>query len=128
MLEKKVHLINFRELILILIVFLIAVSSFLIIRIHKNYEVSAIIKCGDISETVSLSSENRVFEIDGINSTFEIKDGEIRIIEAQCPDKICEKTGYISSLGQSIICVPEKITVTVVSSGNSDNKADVTVG
>ena len=41
-----------------------------------------------------------------------IKDGTVRITEADCPDKTCVKTGAANEL-KSIVCLPHKVTVTV---------------
>ena len=32
---------------------------------------------------------------------------------ADCPDQICVKTGSISRSGQSIVCAPNRVVVTV---------------
>lgn len=43
----------------------------------------------------------------------EIKDRTVRVAESACDDKICIKTGRISRIGQSIICAPAKVIVTI---------------
>ena len=85
---------------------------------------TAVIHCGDFRHELALD-EDGLFHFDGIDAEFEVKNGKIRLTKASCPDKICEKTGYIGSSGQNIICVPNKITVAVV---DSDESIDVTVG
>lgn len=42
-----------------------------------------------------------------------IKGGKVYVTHADCADKICEKTGAISRAGQSIVCLPNAVTVTV---------------
>lgn len=54
----------------------------------------------------------------GEGNTIQISDGSVRMIYADCPDKICVKTGSISHSGQSIVCAPHKIVVTITG-GNS---------
>ncbi|MBC2580946.1 NusG domain II-containing protein [Clostridium sp. DJ247] len=51
----------------------------------------------------------------------KIKDQSVSIIDADCPDKICEKPGFISKPGQSLVCLPHKLMVEVKS---YDNKID----
>lgn len=121
--SKKLHFLSSGELLIIIAVMLIALAAAFFMR--RNTASVAVIECGQIHEEVDLSSDG-IYEFDGINAVFEVADGKIRIMEAACPDKICEKTGYIGSAGQSIICVPEKIIVTV--SGEETSSPDVTVG
>jgi hypothetical protein len=47
-----------------------------------------------------------------------IKDGEAYVAEADCPDKICAKHKPISKRGETIICVPHRVVITVT--GDSD--------
>lgn len=46
-------------------------------------------------------------------SIVEFKDGKVRIKEANCPDKVCVKTGWISKPGEIIVCLPYKIVIKV---------------
>ena len=42
-----------------------------------------------------------------------IKDGGASITEASCPDKICVRQGIIKEAGQSLVCLPNKVIVTL---------------
>ena len=43
----------------------------------------------------------------------ELGDGRVRVIEADCPDKIDVKQGYISRIGETIVCLPNKMVVEI---------------
>ena len=43
----------------------------------------------------------------------EIGDEKVRVIEADCPDKIDVKQGYISRIGETIVCLPNKMVIEV---------------
>ena len=43
----------------------------------------------------------------------EIRDGVVTMIEADCPDHLCMKQRSISKNGQSIICLPNQIVLTI---------------
>lgn len=58
----------------------------------------------------------------GKTNTIEISDGTVRMIEADCPDKICMHTGSISNRGQAIVCLPNKVVISI-SGGNSSTDA-----
>ena len=51
-----------------------------------------------------------------------IQNGTARIVEATCPGKICIATGAIRLPSQEIVCVPNRVMVTV-SSSHSDYDA-----
>ena len=125
--NKKFHLIKPWEAVIIGIVLLASIAAILIMSRSGNGSRTAVIYCGnggDVRYELPLDKDG-LFSFDGIDAEFEVTDGKVRIIHVSCPDKICEKTGYIGASGQSIICVPNKITVAVV---GSDESFDVTVG
>ena len=46
----------------------------------------------------------------------EFKPGRgVRIVSSPCPDKLCVHQGYINKGGQAILCLPEKILVSLIS-------------
>lgn len=54
-----------------------------------------------------------VIETERGTNHFVIKDGQAAITEASCPDKICVHTGWISETGQTIVCLPNRVSVTI---------------
>lgn len=42
-----------------------------------------------------------------------IENGAARIVEASCPDQICVNHGAIRYAGESIVCLPHKLVVSV---------------
>ena len=50
--------------------------------------------------------------VDGHNKVI-IDDGVVWMEEADCPDKLCMNQGRISKAGQTIICLPNRIMVTI---------------
>lgn len=122
--NEKFHLIKPFEAAIIGIVLFVSIAAIFILNRLCGGSRTAVIRCGDVRYELSLD-EDGLFRFDGIDAEFEVKGGKIRITKVSCPDKICENTGYIGSSGQSIICVPNKITVAVV---GSDESVDVTVG
>ena len=60
--------------------------------------------------------ENQTFVVTDENhsyNTIVIENGQVWIDQADCPDKLCVKQGKISTNGQSIICLPHKLTILV---------------
>lgn len=52
-----------------------------------------------------------------------IKDGECYMAESSCEDHLCEKMGHISKVGETIICLPNEVFITVISGESSDYDA-----
>ena len=42
-----------------------------------------------------------------------IRDGSCYLSDADCPDQLCVKQGKIGKSGQSIICLPHRLVITV---------------
>ena len=50
----------------------------------------------------------------GVPVSFEVKDKKIRFVNVTCPDHICEKTGYISKNRQTAVCLPNKVSLRIL--------------
>jgi hypothetical protein len=48
-------------------------------------------------------------------SIVEIRSGKARMVSSPCPDKLCVSMGRISSPGESVLCIPNQVLVTVKS-------------
>jgi len=57
--------------------------------------------------------ENGEYPLNGGTNILVIEDGAAYLTYANCPDKVCVNRGKIRDNGQSIICLPNKLTVTV---------------
>lgn len=62
---------------------------------------------------------------DGRYNKLVIKDGFAKIIEASCPDKICVNHQKIQKLGETIVCLPNKVMIEIESEDISDLDAIV---
>lgn len=59
--------------------------------------------------TYSLAKD-QVIKI-GDTNVCEIKNGEVRMIEADCPDHLCMKQKAVDSTGGTIVCLPNKVVI-----------------
>lgn len=66
---------------------------------------------GEIYGTYSLAQDQTI-DINGTNRLV-IADGTAVMEWADCPDQICVNHGSVSRNGESIICLPNKVVVTV---------------
>lgn len=64
----------------------------------------------------------------GYTLTVEIRDGRARVRETDCPDKICQRTGWISHKGETVICAPATVRLTVTDPKGGVGDADSVIG
>lgn len=53
-------------------------------------------------------------------NTLVIENGTARVIEADCPDQVCVRQGAVQYAGESIVCLPHRLVVTVEGSRTND--------
>ncbi len=105
------------DLILIIAVLLIAVISLTAFFLTKEPGNNVVITVeGKEFATYSLLEEINVdiLSDDGNVNTLVIKDGKASVSYADCPDKVCVNHFAISSVGESIICLPHKVVISIV--------------
>lgn len=74
------------------------------------------VKITESGKTVAMLplDENTTYSTSDGNNTIVIEDGRAYMREAVCPDGLCIKMGKIHSVGERIICLPNKVVVEVV--------------
>ena len=64
----------------------------------------------------------------GYTLTVEIRDGRAHVSDSDCPDKICQRTGWISRKGETVICAPAAVRLTVTDPKGGVGDADSVIG
>lgn len=75
--------------------------------------VTAKIQIGNqVVQEISLDRDG-VWTVQGKGHTYtvQIKEGQIRVLAADCPDQICVRTGFINRHKQSILCAPGQLVI-----------------
>jgi len=81
----------------------------------------AVIVCGKQEIARLALSEDGEYTFPQIaDMVFRVHDGAIAVTDSRCGDLTCVRTGPISSHGQAIVCVPNRVSVTVEGSGGDD--------
>lgn len=99
------------------------IGSIIVLNLPRKNTVR-IIQNSKVIYTLDLSEESdRSFtvECESGSNTVEIKDGKIRVSEADCPDKVCVRSGWLSSSGMPIVCLPHGL---VIEFCESDGRVD----
>ena len=83
-----------------------------------------IIQDGNIIYTLDLNkSKDELIQVEfqGHKNIIQIKDKQISIIEADCPDKTCVNMGILKSAFTPIVCLPNHLVIQYV---NDDKEID----
>ncbi len=73
---------------------------------------------GTVVATYSLSEAGE-YDV-GENNTIVIEDGCVYMKDAVCPTGSCIRTGKIRYVGESIVCLPNRVVITIEGDGGVD--------
>lgn len=111
------------DLILMGAVLLIGLSVMLLINMTKKQGSKVELMVNEkVVKTFNLN-ENSTFTYQGENgiiNTFQIKNGYVNMLDANCPDKLCVKHKKIHYNHETIVCLPHKLLIEVVGSTQND--------
>lgn len=100
-----------------------ALAAYFLMQGQQSADGSAIVTVnGENAQRIPLDRDG-VYPLDGFDMELKVSDGKICVSHSDCPDKVCEKTGYIGSDGQTIVCLPNRVSVRI--SSNTDSDIDV---
>lgn len=112
------------DVILILCLLIICALLFLPKFFNKSDNMTAeIYKNGKLFKSIDLGEVKEIYEFDlnsNPNSVIEVSKNKIRYKHSQCPDKLCEKTGWLTKVGDSAACLPAKTMIVI----KGDSKED----
>lgn len=57
-------------------------------------------------------------------STIVVHDGSVEIAESPCPRGVCKHMGHIRYVGEALVCVPNRVFVTIVGDGGGEKAFD----
>ncbi len=98
-------------------IILIALVMFTVFKLTaKNGNTVEISVDGNTIKTFDLNTDTK-YEIKtgGNINTLVIEDGMAYVEFANCPDKICQHHRKISNVGETIVCLPHKVVISIES-------------
>ena len=107
------------DYILIVLLILVSVGSFFFMRIPSSGAAkTAIVKVdGQVVKEIPFTQENVgkhfVIESKYGRNVVEMEADRVHVIEADCPDKLDVKQGYIEREGEMIVCLPNRMTIEI---------------
>lgn len=108
-----------------ILIMIVIISSILIFAINSKEignNAKVYIEVNGSQHSVVPLSEDTEINIENVGTVI-IEDSKVRIENALCNDKVCEHMGEISKSYQSIICLPNRTIIKIIS--NSEEFDDI---
>ncbi|GAC41145.1 NusG domain II-containing protein [Paenibacillus popilliae] len=77
---------------------------------------------GEFYQKVELTQEEQIIKVEtskGIN-ILKVHDYGIEMFDADCPDKVCLSFGFVTRPNSTIVCIPHRVLVELVSEGGAE--------
>lgn len=125
-----------RAVILISLIGILLVTSVIAYMIQRTADSSGssyyvrIMQDGKCIEKIDLSKVEEAYEItveskSGGHNTVEVRPGSVGIVDADCPDKLCQKQGFIENGTEPIVCLPNRLIIEFEKKEVSEEEFDV---
>ena len=111
------------DLLAVAVTLLLAVAVFVLFLPRENSQaaVAEIYLDGALIRQVSLSEDGEFTVTGDYENTVTVRDGKIAVTRSDCPGRDCVHSGWIGSRGRSLVCLPNRLEIRVVSaSGDVD--------
>lgn len=111
---------DFKLILILVLISLIFITYFKVFNnetsntAHVYYENEVVLK-------IDLTKDNE-YDVEGYNGNIHIvvKDNKIKVDEENSPKHLCSKQGFISSSNESIVCLPNKVVIKILSKDDID--------
>lgn len=104
------------DIVFIILAALLIAGAFLAFEIVSNsHGRMVVIEEGNEVVGSYALAEDRTIEVQGPLgiSTVRIENGEVYMADSPCSNKVCIDMGHISEKGDSIICLPNRVYITI---------------
>ncbi len=107
---------------------LLSLFSFTILKAVNQPGQIAVIKVENLQKFSKNLNRDEKFNTSGHigETSIEIVNKAIRVVSSDCPQKLCVRQGSITHTGEIIVCVPNKLTISI--EGKRKNKFDAITG
>ena len=101
------------DIIVIAAILALSLLLVLVMTLTKEPGAVAVVEIdGVVAGEYSLDVEG-TFPLNGGTNVLVIEDGTAYLNYSNCPDHTCERTGKIHYVGQTIICLPNRLSITI---------------
>ncbi len=113
---------NSKIIIIVLVLLcLLGIASFVLLKNLPSGTVAVISVDGEEYDRVDLSKVSQAYDIEiatkyGRN-VVHVEPGAISVTSASCPDKVCVNQGRLTGGGVPIVCMPNRLVISIEGSG-----------
>ena len=104
------------DILLIAALLVLAAAAFGLLRLTRARGGEAVVTVDGAELAVLPLTEDTALTVGedrGFRNTIEVSGGRVRVTDADCPDRLCVRQGWISYDGESLVCLPHKLVVAV---------------
>lgn len=110
-----------KDMIPLLILIVISIVLFLIFYINRGEgKKLRILYNSETLAVLPLDKDCTYTPKTDANIIIEINNRRARFVTSDCPDKVCVNTGWLTSPGQSAVCLPNRLSITIEGESNTD--------
>ena len=111
------------DIIVISAILLVSVSLLLIMTLSKKEGAVAVVEIDGKTVAEYSLAVNGEYSLNNGTNVLVIENGQAYLNYSNCPDHTCEITGKIHYVGQTIVCLPNKLSITI--KGNAEGGVDL---
>ena len=116
-------MLTYYDKILITSTVILSVISLIIIRYYYTGKADEVLVQVNGKEVIRAKLDtDSIFSVDGVigKSEIEIKDRRVRMVSSPCDKKICIQSCWINQPYETIVCIPNRIAISLVSNNDKD--------
>ena len=110
------------DIIVIASLLLLSLVVLLIVDLTKKPGAYATVEIEGVVVAEYPLDKDGVYTLNGGTNILTVKDGVAHMTYSNCPDHVCENTGKVKHVGETIVCLPNKLSITVT--GESEGSVD----
>ena len=122
--KNNVTTLRFARIIIASLILICTVCSAVSCAPKKVGNVARVTVDGELVGEYPLSLD-ATYTLNGGTNVLTIEDGKAYISYSTCAGHDCENWGKVQYVNQSIICLPNKIIITIVSNGSDSSDDDI---
>lgn len=111
------------DVVILILALLLCAAPLLMLLPASSAQARAVVRQnGAVLCTLPLEAdtEKEIFAPNGSGfNIIRVQDGAVSMADADCPDRTCVRMGAISRTGETLVCLPHRLTITLEGAAGS---------